>query len=57
MTKKDYVKFAAMFADIYRSDCAPVVENLIEATADIFAADDPRFDREKFYKACNSKND
>lgn len=67
MTKKDYCKFAEMvkynrantgtgtdtdeaFAG-YRVAC----NDFAFAMADIFAADNPRFDREQFLKACGIK--
>lgn len=62
MTRKDYIKFAALFAGemaLARSatavghyDRPGVVRNIIFSTADIFAQDNPRFDRDKFYTAC-----
>jgi hypothetical protein len=58
MTRKDYVKFAALFfgemaiAKSQRSEVAMLaVRNIILSTADIFAQDNPRFDRARFYKA------
>ena len=58
MTRKDYERFAAMlagelalarFAD---DDRDYRVRNIILSTADIFAQDNPRFDRDRFYQAC-----
>ena len=56
MTKKDYIKFAAMFKGM-RSDCASyLAEEMVniacDQTANIFAADNPNFDRARFLKAC-----
>ena len=56
MTRKDYVKFAAMFRSML-ADCgnhastAGVTETC-ERTANLFQADNPNFDRERFLKAC-----
>ena len=50
MTRKHYIALAkalALIEDAYiRGVCA-------KAVADACAADNPRFDRDKFYKACN----
>lgn len=63
MTKKDYEKFADMFG-VYRRVAARIktpgfksgfetaTGNIIESVANIFAADNPSFDRERFLKAC-----
>jgi hypothetical protein len=57
MTRKDYVKFAAMLAEELsiarqRSDNAvQAIRNVIFASADIFAQDSVRFDRQRFYRA------
>jgi len=55
MTRKDYDKFAAMLALELScweyGDRAPV-QGVIRATASIFAQDNPRFDRARFYDAC-----
>jgi hypothetical protein len=62
MTKKHYEKFAALFAGevsmakTFSDPTAKVaaleaVKSIILSTADIFAQDNPRFDREKFYAA------
>jgi hypothetical protein len=55
MTKKDFKKFAAIFA-AERALCLTlaertVVENLVASTADVFAQGNPRFDRKRFYLA------
>lgn len=62
MTRKDYIKFAGLFAGemalaqsaASQGDFARVtqVRNIVLSTADIFAQDNPRFDRERFYTAC-----
>ena len=62
MSRKDYVKFAAMYSRI-RADIKAnplhcedaelaTVDALIIQTADIFALDNPNFDRSRFYAAC-----
>jgi len=68
MTKKDYAAIAAVFktaAKDFQSKDWPLGpcyhfeegyryewEYLRNGIADVFAADNPRFSREKFYKAC-----
>ena len=60
MTRKDYVRFAAMLKDqLIACDTLRMrgvkrnrIISVINATADIFAADNPRFDRSRFLKAC-----
>lgn len=63
MTRKHYEKFAALFAGekalldswtngpLYTTRMT-LLRNIILSTADIFAQDNPRFDRERFYTAC-----
>lgn len=58
MTKKDYEKFADMLLG-YRccnldedGDRVISVLGVAQDIADIFAADNPRFDRERFLQAC-----
>lgn len=51
MTRKDYEKFARMFVNAEVRD-TPEWGKLVEATADIFAEDNPRFRRDQFYAAC-----
>lgn len=54
MTRRDYEKFAAMFKQrrsLRESDGLILLE-LIMATADIFEADNDRFNRQLFYDAC-----
>lgn len=49
MTKKDYVKFAIMLAEQYEnSKNTSRVQNIIQATKDIFEQDNVKFDRDKF---------
>ena len=60
MTRKDYVKFAGMLKDErirLESEGLKALPKLVETlritlkTADIFAADNERFDRDKFFDA------
>lgn len=59
MTRKDYIKFAEMIRVIIKSrepQITPIVRAFVtQCIADIFADDSPRFNREKFYKACEPK--
>lgn len=55
MSRKDYVKFAALFAGemaiATTSEARRAVKNIILSTADIFAQDNANFDRARFYTA------
>lgn len=67
MTRKDYVKFAAMLAGelaLAKSRCGILavadclrVKGIILSIADLFAQDNSRFDRERFYVACGLNAD
>ncbi len=64
MTRKDYVPFAAMFAGELacvnvklESGRAHTIRGIVLSSADIFAADNPRFDRVRFYVACGLTSD
>lgn len=56
MTKRDYIKFAEMIRIELKSRepeiSWPTRVVITRLVADIFANDNPRFNREKFYKAC-----
>lgn len=58
MTRKDYEAFAAAFRPlVIRSASEPLTEYhtmmlVVGKTADIFARDNPHFDRARFYTAC-----
>lgn len=59
MSRKHYQSFAAMFAGEmalakHSGDKNRIiqVENIIRSAADIFAQDNPNFDRARFYAAC-----
>lgn len=64
MGRKDYERFAALFAgemalarnairagETASLSACTAVRNIVLSTADIFAQDNPRFDRERFYAA------
>ena len=62
MSKKDYVKFAKLFAGELAlarvsgvKDRIEQVQVIILSTADILAQDNSRFDRQRFYAACEPK--
>jgi len=61
MSRKDYVKFAEMLSKNYPSvdngGEAYQHERLQKEIADIFAGDNPRFDRQRFYSACEPKGE
>ena len=57
MTRKDYVKFAAMLKELVGLDAEQVnldwfKVSFVNDFADILQADNPNFDRERFKKAC-----
>lgn len=55
MTKKDYKKIAGIFARAYECTNREIMWNYLQGEmAAVLAADNPRFDREKFDEACNS---
>ena len=55
MSKKDYVKVASIIHDALQEsgtyDAWASVYEVGQRLADMFAADNPRFDRDRFYKA------
>jgi len=66
MTKKDYIAVAAQFSqerteadrivDMHdRAVAITIIHNLQERIADVFAADNSRFDRTRFYAACKGQ--
>jgi len=61
MRKKDYVTFAEMlraapsFMAYTDSGVLAMVDHVRDRIADIFAADNPRFDRERFERACRGE--
>lgn len=62
MTKKDYEKFAAMMrthicvnvepADQWEAGYDSAMREVANSLASVFQRDNPRFDRERFLKAC-----
>lgn len=52
MTRKHYQAFADMFKRIKPISERPTWDNIVIEAADMFAKDNPRFDRNKFYEAC-----
>jgi len=55
MTRKDYELIAEVFSDHnrrYGRRTAAVADELAEDMADALKEDNPRFDRERFLKAC-----
>lgn len=57
MTKKDYEAFAGMFrtygeAGVYT---CPEVLALAKESAKLFQRDNPKFDRDRYLKACGAK--
>ena len=54
MTRKDYVKFAEMLKAQQHTPGKDrlQISRIIHATVDIFAADNPNFDRDRFLTAC-----
>lgn len=60
MTKKDYVKFAQVIRrerEIDGEDALTATKFWQSTIANIFAQDNPKFNREKFYAACEPKKD
>jgi hypothetical protein len=57
MTRKDYKAFAQMLSKrLEDTDTTEEIwtwSDICQDIADLFMADNPRFDREKFYTACN----
>ncbi len=52
MTRKDYVAIAQVLESVEPGKDSGVWLVLRERIADVFAGDNPRFDRERFYIAC-----
>ena len=53
MTRKDYAKFADMLQGLRKAQFdEQVVSVVVDEISFIFAEDSPRFDRERFLKAC-----
>ena len=58
MSRKDYVAFAELVHMLVHDQCDTrpggglQLDTLVEGMADIFAGDNPRFDRGRFLVAC-----
>lgn len=54
MTRKDYIKAAKIVAGkVFDSKVSnKEVKAVVEAFVELFSADNPSFDKERFYKAC-----
>mgnify|MGYP001566967451 FL=1 len=55
MSKRHYIAIAAEFRDVPRwapQDCGLILQPLARRLADIFAGDNPAFDRDRFLHAC-----
>jgi hypothetical protein len=50
MSRRDYVRFAALVRDIPGQGAGPAW--IAQQMATIFAADNPNFDRDRFLAAC-----
>lgn len=56
MSRKDYEAFALVLARNASILSIAAVRRLAEQMADIFAADNPAFDRKRFYSACGVRD-
>jgi len=54
VTKKDYVAIAAVLRQADTAAPEKIVREIAEKLSEVFAADNPRFDRERFKTACLS---
>lgn len=57
MTKKDYQALARMMWNARRTPLSPeegMRREIMGKLADVLAADNPRFDRERFIRACET---
>lgn len=52
MTRKDYVSTAEILFSIKHAVTEEIHSHLIENFSEMFATDNPRFDRSRFEKAC-----
>ncbi len=68
MTRRDYIKFADLIAsekallgshtnNVDTPTKLAMLHNIKLSIADIFANDNPRFNRQKFYRACEPKEE
>jgi hypothetical protein len=58
MTKKDYIKFAETFKWLLKDESLSkeTLNHVIKETCDIFASDNPGFDRNRFMDAVKKEN-
>lgn len=56
MSRKDYEAFAAILARNASILSVAATRRLAEQMADVFAADNPQFDRKRFYTACGVRD-
>lgn len=56
MTKKHYIKFAALLSSFKGSIDETQRLRLIDEISDILESDNPNFDMERFLDACNVDN-
>lgn len=55
MTKKDYIRAASIVNRIQTGKTAPLLAwQVRESFVELFAGDNPRFDADKFRKACDA---
>lgn len=53
MSRKHYEAIAReVHVTRYPPDSQPVVQDIAQNLADVFATDNPNFDRQRFYRAC-----
>lgn len=66
MARRDYIKFAALIVselkliqnskdDVFKIRATHIIDSIRVSIADIFANDNPRFNRQRFYRACEPK--
>lgn len=56
MSKKDYIRIAAVLAQWRASESSASITAAITLDlAEVFAADNPRFDKSRFFQAAQSK--
>jgi len=63
MTRKDYVAIAEALSsakspedvDVFTPTCEEMRQDIIGRISRVFQADNPRFDHDRFYTACEGK--
>ena len=58
MSKKDYIEFAKMFKDLLKNEnlSKDTILKTVNETIDIFAYDNPNFDRSRFMSAVTKED-